>query len=360
MKPRSWLIAFLTCILTLLVTLGALVVYLDPFFHYHEPIDGWYYVLSDQRSQNDGITRHFRYDAIITGTSMTENFRTTEFDELFGTSRSVKLPYPGATFKEINDNLKKAFSAQQKITYVLRPLDDSHLIEDKDAMREDMGEYPYYLYDSNLLNDVKYLFNRDMLLYYLLPMLQKKLRGESGGITSFDDYGNSRQDVCSRELALSGIQSFGTADEQKGLTQEERQTLQDNLEQNVISLAKEHPETTFLYYFPPYSAVWWGMLKQEGTLNRQVEAEQLATQLMLEETDNIQVYNFNLDHTEVIFRLDNYKDAGHYSSEVNSMILQWIAEGEGRVTKENLESFYQKEKERYLDYDYNLLLASEP
>jgi hypothetical protein len=357
MKPRNWLIAFGICILTALTAIGGLVIYLDPFFHYHGPVEGWCYELSDQRSQNDGITRHFTYDAIITGTSMTENFRTTEFNEIFGTEDCIKLPYPGATFKEINDNLKVAFSTDNEIVYVLRPLDYSHLVEDKDAMREDMGEYPSYLYDSNLLNDVKYLFNKDVLLYYLLPMLQKRLQGREGSITSFDDYGNSRQDACSRELALEGIDSFGTAAEQVGLTEEEIQTLRENMEQNVISLAKEHPDTTFLYYFPPYSAVWWGSLKADGTLPRQVQAEQIAAEMMLEETDNIQVYSFNLDETEVIFNLDNYKDSGHYSSDVNSMILTWIAEGVGRITEENEESFYRREEEYYLEYDYNQLLT---
>ena len=354
MKAKTWLQAFFILILVFLVLIGGLVVYLDPFFHYHAPRKGWYYELGDQRSQNDGITRHFSYDAIITGTSMSENFKTSEFDALFGTN-SVKLPYPGATFREINDNLRVAFETHDGIRYVLRPLDYSHIVEDKDAMREDMGEYPTYLYDRNLLNDVKYLYNQDVLFYYLFPMLEKRLRGEPGGITSFDDYGSSCQDVCSKENALAGVESFGTAGEQASLSEEEIKKLKANMEQNVIGLAKEHPETTFLYFFPPYSAVWWGSLKEEGTLLKQIQAEKLAAQMMLEETDNIEVYSFN-EHTEVVFDLDNYKDSGHYGPAVNSMILQWIAKGEGRLTEKKLEDYIQTETEIYLDYDYNQLL----
>lgn len=356
MKPKTWLKAFLICIVAFLAAVGGLVIWLDPFFHYHAPVSGWYYELGDQRSQNDGITRHFTYDAVITGTSMTENFKTSEFDELFGTN-SVKLPYPGATFKEINDNLEVAFETHESIQYVLRALDYTHITEDKDAMREDMGEYPEYLYDSNVLNDVKYLYNKDVLLYYLLPMLQKKLRGEAGGITSFDDYGSSAGDECSREKALEGIDFFSTAESQTELTDEEIQEIRENMEQNVISLAKAHPETTFLYFFPPYSAAWWGCLKSDGTLVRQVQAERIATQMMLEETDNIQVYSFNVDKTDVIFDLDNYKDTGHYSAAVNSQILTWIADGEGRITLDQVDAYYEKEQEYYLEYDYNQLLG---
>lgn len=350
--------AFFICIASFLVCVGGLVVWLDPFFHYHGPLQGWYYSLGDQRSQNDGITRHFSYDAVITGTSMTENFKTSEFDTLFGTD-AVKLPYPGATFKEVNDNLTVAFETHTDIRYVLRALDYSHLVEDKDAMREDMGEYPTYLYDNNLLNDVKYLYNKDVLLYYLLPMLQKKLRGEAGGITSFDAYGSSYEDVCSREKALQGIESFGTAAAQEILSEEEIEMLRENLEQNVIALAKAHPQTTFLYFFPPYSAAWWGCLKEDGTLSKQVQAEKLAAQMMLEETDNIQVYSFNQSHREVIFNLNNYKDTGHYSPEINSRILTWIRQGDGSLTKENLEAYFEEEKQFYLAYDYNQLLVDE-
>lgn len=354
MKAKTWLRAFLILILAFLTAVGGLVVCLDPFFHYHAPLDGWYYELGDQRSQNDGITRHFSYNAVITGTSMSENFRTSEFDALFGTN-SVKLPYPGATFKEINDNLKVAFATHDDIRFVLRPLDYSHITEDKDAMREDMGEYPTYLYDQNLLNDVKYLYNRDVFFYYLLPMLEKKLRGKAGGMTSFDEYGASFQDTCGKEQALEGITSFSVATEQSSLSDEEISELKENMEQNVISLAKEHPETTFLYFFPPYSAVWWGSLKEEGTLLKQIQAERLAAQMMLEETDNIEVYSFNLN-TDLVFNLDNYKDAGHYGPQVNSQILNWIADGEGRITGDNLEEYIQKETELYLNYDYNRLL----
>ena len=82
--------------------------------------------------------------------------------------------------------------------------------------------------------------------------------------------------------------------------------------------------------------------------------KQLATEMMLEETDNIQVYSFNA-HTEIVFNLDHYKDSGHYGPEVNSMILNWIAEGDGRITEENQKEYFEKETEIYLNYDYNQL-----
>ena len=77
MKAKKWLIGWGCLVLALLFLISSLVVYVDPYFHYHAPkTDLFFYGLYNQRSQNDGILRHFDYDAVITGTSMTENFRT--------------------------------------------------------------------------------------------------------------------------------------------------------------------------------------------------------------------------------------------------------------------------------------------
>ena len=37
------------------------------------------------------------------------------------------------------------------------------------------------------------------------------------------------------------------------------------------------------------------------------------------------------------------------------MILNWIAEGDGRITEENQKEYFEKEAEIYLNYDYNQL-----
>ena len=62
------------------------------------------YRLGSQRYINNGIVKHFDYDAIIMGSSMIENFKNSQFDELFETS-SIKIPLSGSTFKEVNDRM---------------------------------------------------------------------------------------------------------------------------------------------------------------------------------------------------------------------------------------------------------------
>lgn len=167
-NSKIWIAGFLMLSLGTLAYIGMQTVQVDPFFHYHAPYtDSYYYDLNNQRSQNDGICRYFEYDALITGTSMTENFKTSEMDEIFGTN-SIKVPYQGSTYKEINDNLKKALSNNENLKIIVRGLDMLQFFSDSDTMRFDLGEYPTYLYDDNIFNDVKYVFNRDVFLikYY--------------------------------------------------------------------------------------------------------------------------------------------------------------------------------------------------
>ncbi len=235
MKNREgkWLKNFIIVMAVLLAATGTLTAVVDPFFHYHAPLSGLYYTLSDQRFQNDGITKHFSYDAVITGTSMTENFKASEFDELFGT-QSIKVPYPGATYREISDNLDTALSTHD-VKLVLRCLDYTQLVRSADDMRTDMGEYPDYLYDSNPFNDVQYLFNRDAMFEYTIPTLLRFLKGDAGGVTSFDDYGWTGDDAYGREKVLPHLTSYRGMAEQESLTDRERQLVTENITENVLN-----------------------------------------------------------------------------------------------------------------------------
>ena len=80
MTGKKWFGTFLILFMAALVLVGSVVAYVDPFFHYRAPRDFFFYKLYDQRSQNDGITKNFEYDAMVTGTSMAENFKTSLFD----------------------------------------------------------------------------------------------------------------------------------------------------------------------------------------------------------------------------------------------------------------------------------------
>ena len=85
MKEKRWIIGYFIIVIIALSIVALRTIIIDPYFHYHAPnTEAYFYRLNNERSQNDGITKRFDYEGMITGTSMTANFKTSEADELFG------------------------------------------------------------------------------------------------------------------------------------------------------------------------------------------------------------------------------------------------------------------------------------
>ena len=359
-SAKKWMKIYLCFQGGLLGIIATIVIMLDPFFHYHKPLKSFYYTLDSliQVYLNDGIVKQFDYDAIITGTSMTENFRTTEVDEIFSVN-SIKVPFSGGCFKEINDNLERALNYNPNIEVIIRGLDGEKFFDNKDTMRFPAKNYPSYLYNEVIFDDVKYIFNRDVIFNRCWSMIEAKLEGQEGGITSFDNY-SRWMDMFkyrfTKEDVLGERKGYQQSQKILELTEEDRENIQGNIFENVIRTAEEHPATDFYYFIPPYSIAWWGELKENGNILRQLEAEKMVIKMILE-CDNIKLFSFNNCY-EITTNLNNYKDLTHYSEEISSFILNCMMNGNFQLTKENYMQYLQKEKEFYYNFDYNGLFEN--
>ena len=317
-SAKQWVISYVVVFLLFLFGAGSITIIVDPYFHYHKPLSGIFYSLDNQRSQNNGIVKHFDYDAIITGSSMAENFKASELDKLFDV-HSIKVPFSGGSYKEINDNLEIALKYNSDVVMIVRPLDMTYFFNDKDLMRSELGTYPLYLYDDNIFNDAPYVFNRDILSLSL--SLLKNSETEMGGVTDFDHYSYwMRGQIFGKGKVLKDHAPYMNPETANSLTEGDKNIIQGNIEQNVTRLANKYPDVTFYYFFPPYSAAWWGDIYQAGDLDRQIEAEQYIIEMILE-CKNIKLYSFN-DEYDIITDLYNYKAYIHYGEWVNRLILE--------------------------------------
>ena len=351
MNNKKWTLGCLILTLFLLV-LGALpTVVLDPYFHYHAALEGMPYKLDNQRYQNDGILKHFSYDAVITGTSMTDNFKTTEFDALFDVS-SIKVAYPGGSYKEIRDSLNNGFHANSGIRYVLRGIDCNRIAEHKDAMNYDEDLYPRYLYDWNPFNDSAYIFNKMILFGDTVRVVAYDRAGIPG--TTFDEYNYWSEDYpYGAEAIKSGYVRPESQTEERQILAEDIQQLQESILQNFISQAEEHPQTEFYYFFTPYSIYWWDSVNQTGETAFYIGLMKEASRMMVE-YDNIHLFSF-FDMEELICNPDLYKDTLHYSGDINTQILQWMKAEEHRLTKDNYASHWDAVLDFYGSYPYDTL-----
>ena len=80
---KRFLKYFFTGTAVLLLLCILLVVTFDPFYQYHKPLPGLKAVLTDKEYQCAGSLKNFDYDAVIAGSSVSENYNNHWFDEGF-------------------------------------------------------------------------------------------------------------------------------------------------------------------------------------------------------------------------------------------------------------------------------------
>ncbi|ANS76694.1 hypothetical protein AWM70_20665 [Paenibacillus yonginensis] len=330
-KHKLFLVQFLGFILLFALLVGSFVVIVDPLQFYRKatfytPTYSW-----QERYQNPGLARNYHYDTIVLGSSMTENFLPSEVGEKLHGS-VLKLSIEGSTAREQNLTAKVAFGTGQ-VKQVLWGLDyfafrGNHV--------SDQGDFPYYLYDNNILNDYKYIFNESNITSAYEALKHSKARAATH--PSLEKLNNWDRSVkYGRDPVIKNWEFARYNESAYGDNEDPLESVKQSFNDNVLQLVKEHPETTFYFYYPPYSIlrqqVWY-------TTNPQRYANQLEMKRYMYEQlssfDNVSIHEFQTDK-EITYTLDNYKDMSHHSGAINSLIVDEIAKGTHQVTADNLE-----------------------
>ena len=338
----------------LLLMTGILVGYVDPFFHYHEPLSGFPYVVDNQLSQNPGMARNMTYDSCIIGSSMTVNFHTDDFRQIMGLD-TLKLSYSGALPHDdynilnlVYDDTSRARKANQvKAVFI-----------GVDAMTYTAGtedtKYPLpeYLYDRNPFNDVSYLLNKDVLLQYILrPMINRDPTSLSEVYASWwtPDYYNIQWVMHNYVPSAKTAQEM-PADELLAGTRE-------NLEENILPFIKAHPETEFYMFFPPYSILYWNDVLNENHLEATMNQYEYIADTLLQ-YGNVRVFYFqNLE--DVVTDLNNYADYTHYKPEINQYMVKCFENGDCEVKAGEMPGQLKKMREIVDRFDFKTLFSKE-
>lgn len=352
-RHGRWLIGTLAGLAFILILYALAVIYIDPLFHYHAPQPNLSYPLNDERYQNDGILRNFSYDSVIIGSSMTEHFKTSEAEALFG-GKFVKTPFAGARGREINERLARAYSSGHDIKRVIRPIDTKYIVADEDDVHD--GYYfPEYLYNDNIFDDVNYIFNKT-LFNRSVDVLMYTASGR--GTTSFDDYVPwDAQGEPGRDTVLASYTLGEPAAEQKIFTEQERSLIVDNIRQNILELTQTHPETEFYYFFPPLSICYWDEMHNDKSVDWALEVVRTAIEELIE-CDNVKLYGFDTAF-DIVCNLDVYRDQIHFDAPVCSQLLEYMAADEYRLTPDNYLDYIEEARAFYSSYDYASLHEQE-
>lgn len=323
----SFIKRLLITILIPVLLIAGVVYAFDPFYHYHKPWFGLKAVLSDKEYQCIGTLRNFDYDSLLVGSSVMENNDNSWYDEAYGIKSIKAIRSYGATADLCY--LMDAAYEKNDIRYVFYNIDPSALSAAAQLTYESTG-CPMYLYDKNPFNDVKYLFNKDVLLEKIPYQLANSFIGDYNENLSYNwaKWKNFGTDYV--------LNLYGRSEEIVPMMDEK--VYQTELEANIALLTSRveaHPETQFIFFYPTYSMLWWDGIVRSGERDAYIHNEKEMTKALLS-YDNVRIFCFQNDR-EVATDLDYYMDTIHFSPEINRRMLDKIIAGEDEMTLDNYE-----------------------
>lgn len=342
-NSKRWLCTVMALVATALVAWAGIVIYIDPFFQYHKPLKNFSYIVDDQVDMNPGLAKNMDYEAVILGSSMVVNFNTDWFlDKL--DLKTVKLPYNGAYPKDQSNILDIIFKAKQnKVKRVFLGVDELNYSGDINETKFPVTEY---LYDENKLNDVKYIFNKDVMLDYCLkPLVDKEECTNWNMIYPFW----WKDEHYQKALVLMFYEAAEVKNDHPA-TEVYLSAIEKNLDVNILPYIEEHPETTFTIFYPPYSILYWNDVTNRSELDVVIEKYRYMSERLLE-YNNVELFFFQ-NQKDVICNLNNYADYTHYSPQVCEYMVECFASGERKVDKDNLEQELQLLYDLANTYDY--------
>ncbi len=347
-QDRRWIWIFVLTLAAAMVMVISLVVYVDPFFQYHKPLDDFPYIVDHQVNQNPGMARHMDYDSVILGSSMTVNFNTHWFDELLGL-KTLKLSYSGAFPKDQANIMDIVFQSGHKIDAAFLGID---VITYTGGVEETKYPIPAYLYDTSVWNDISYVLNKDVLLQYILrPMADPDKTDLATVYASWwtEEYYNKQWVMHNYEPP--------EAVKEEAAPENYIRSVEENLSVNICPYIESNPDTEFYIFYPPYSILFWNDVLLENHMEATISEYEYITKRLLA-YDNVRVFFFP-NQEWIVCNLDNYADYSHYHPNINRYMTECFASGECEVTNENLEAELLKMRGIVAAYDYEELFSVE-
>lgn len=326
-NSKKFIIKLLAATLICLLLIAFVVFLFDPFYHYHKPWFGLKAVLSDKEYQCVGSLKNFDYDTLLVGSSVMENNDNSWYDSAYGVKSIKAIRSYGAT-ADLCYLMDVAFKGHD-IRYVFYNIDPSSLYGETKTTFESTG-CPMYLYDDNPFNDTPYLFNKDVLLEKIPYEVANSFVGDYDENLSYN-WAKWKSFGASDALGL-----YFRSPEIKDMLPSD--SFDDALEGNIDLLTSEieaHPDTQFIFFYPPYSMLWWDMTFREGETEAILHCEEEMSKTLLK-YDNVKLFCFQSER-DVVTNLDNYMDTIHFSPEINHLMLEHMISGEYEVTMDGVE-----------------------
>ena len=325
---------YLMIVAVLLMIVAAVVFVFDPFFHYHKPWFGLSAIQDKHQYQVYGAIEHLDYDSILLGSSVSMSVNTNVLDERFD-CKTIKAVGNSAMANQLERDLEQAF-ARQELKYVFYGLDVFSMY----TTAED-AKYPEetaYLCDKNPFNDVRYLWNGEILLSRIPDLIKISKAGvyDEGMAYQF----NALQ-PCGPDMVLQAWQPAPLTEpvEQKPADYE-RNLVKSSLAR-LETIVAEHPDTQFMFYLPPYGIYWWDNAYRDGKMDTYMSTLNLCMEQLLA-YDNAEFYATDFNDPSVITDSYQYIDSMHGGTQVTDRMGREIGDADQRITLKNYKDQTEK------------------
>lgn len=344
MTDKKFFISTISFSLGLLALIAITIAVIDPFVHYHAPFFGLAPVETDERGQQIGVARHVDYDTAIIGSSMSENFNPSWFNDGVIGNKTVKLCMQGAHFDDFSRLLNAALARDTTKT-IIYSLDNYVLLN---VPEEYPTTIPEYIENDKFTDDVYYLWNKSVTLYYLPLFILNNIRDDFSADNAYVWVDNYAFGKSYMQATYTPFRLLYKQDEEPDGTY---LPLADQFTDAMTAYIESRPDVEFIFYAPPYSILYWDDCYLRGRLTAEICALDVVYEKLLA-YPNVRVFFFQ-DDWDVTSNLDNYKDYSHYTQDINHYIYECMRTGKNELTKDNcydvLLKFYEDAQNYYYD-----------
>ena len=345
MNPRFFFAITLIITAIIFIIPASIVIIADPFFIFHKKFSADIGFDGTDRYQNAGLINSFlddpaeRFDTIILGTSMSQNFPVSAFKNDFGRN-ALKLTLPGGLAKDLETIARKAI-ATGRVKRVVWEIFTSFADEDPDAVNR-QSPLPQFLYNDTPVDNWRYVFNNDVF--------QKAFKIIRAQVLTWKKVERHPLDVLYTWENDAQFAKFNAPANLKKLRQKLRfvdlpihpsppdgiRIAFPNLRENLLPVLRENPDIEFLLFFPPISHYAYA---EYG--NEKFWLEMLMRRKLLEETrdlKNVRIFAFDLDEG-TSDTLRHYLDPEHYRPWVNANMAQSMLKPDHILTADGWKSY---------------------
>lgn len=348
MNPKKFFVQVVTLSLFLFVLPAALIFTVDPLYIYRKSflIEEPIFVDSD-RYQTAGLINSYladtsnKYDTIIIGTSMSQNFRIDE--------RTVPLTMAGGRSKELAAIAGKAL-ATGNVKYVIWEVFLSYTNPNPNDTHNE-APLPFELYNNTIWDDWPYVFSITSFRQ-TVALLRGKTKHRRP-MQTLNLWSQEEKDAFKKFQNPENIKTL-------------RQSIKDfnlpfthsapahllsmpfpSVDQNLLPYLQSNPQVKFDLFFPPVSYYDYITKGNEGFWK-----EMLMRRRVLEgvkDLPNVRIFGFDM-----IKGIGNditiYRDSEHYPAWVNDKIFQAIKKNEFLIKLEDWPFYSQSLATRINDF----------